>query len=351
MALMTLTLVRDQTMNSRTIAWMSLVAVCLLAASSLAMAHHGVPGYDISKPVNLEGTIVQLRWKNPHVYFTIEVRGADGKPRRLEIEAPSPARVNGFGTPREALEPGRKVKVVAFGRLKNPDGANYKGVTVTLPDGMVYALERQPGRELARETIDAKTLAGKWVPASMDNLTIYRLADMRARAASGGAPGGTPSTSCTALAKEPLPFVMGASGGLREIEIGKKAVVIRIDSNTGVLRRVIDLEQAAHPARVVPTLPGHSIGRWEGDTLVIDTVGFEPRPADAIGGVGPRRHLVERLTLAEDRRHIRYELTVEDPDFYPAPFQFSMLWTHRPDLALAKAKCDDRIARKYLSVD
>jgi hypothetical protein len=50
---------------------------------------------------------------------------------------------------------------------------------------------------------------------------------------------------------------------------------------------------------------------------VIDTIGFE---ADSSGlglnvPAGPRKHLVERLTLADDRTRLRYEVTVEDPDF------------------------------------
>jgi hypothetical protein len=60
---------------------------------------------------------------------------------------------------------------------------------------------------------------------------------------------------------------------------------------------------AEHPADVQPSLHGHSIGRWEGEKLVIDTIAYEPSPS----GIGmnvpssPAKHTVERLTLTADR--------------------------------------------------
>ena len=108
---------------------------------------------------------------------------------------------------------------------------------------------------------------------------------------------------------------------------------------------------AAHPAKVEPSLLGHSIGRWEGKTLVIDTIGF---PADSSGlslnvPAGPRKHLVERLTLTEDRTRLRYEATIEDPDFLTAPATLTQQWDHRPDLEFSQddGKCDQNAAERY----
>jgi hypothetical protein len=108
---------------------------------------------------------------------------------------------------------------------------------------------------------------------------------------------------------------------------------------------------AAHPANVQASLLGHSIGRWEGETLVIDTIGF---PADSSGlglnvPAGARKHMVERLTLTEDRTRLRYEVTVEDPDFLTGPATLTQQWDHRPDLEFAQntEPCDAEVARRY----
>ena len=91
---------------------------------------------------------------------------------------------------------------------------------------------------------------------------------------------------------------------------------------------------AAHPANIQPSLLGHSIGRWEGATLVIDTIGFEPDSSGLALNVpaGARKHMVERLTLTEDRTRLRYEVTVEDPDFLTGPATLTQERDHRPDL-------------------
>ena len=63
---------------------------------------------------------------------------------------------------------------------------------------------------------------------------------------------------------------------------------------------------------------------------------------------GPDKHLVERFTLAEDRRHLRYDVTLEDPSALTAPASLSVQWEYRPDLAPSGVACDPEAARKVL---
>jgi hypothetical protein len=89
--------------------------------------------------------------------------------------------------------------------------------------------------------------------------------------------------------------------------------------------RTIYLDGRSHPATVEPTFYGHSIGHWDGDTLVVDTVGFnEDFWMDR--GMLPhtaRLHTVERFTrTAFDT--LRYELTIDDSGAYTAPFSGRM---------------------------
>jgi len=89
--------------------------------------------------------------------------------------------------------------------------------------------------------------------------------------------------------------------------------------------RTIYLDGRPHPAKPAPTFYGHSIGHWEGDSLVVDTVGFnEDFWMDR--GMLPHTtqlHTVERFTrTAFDT--LRYELTIDDPGAYTAPFSGRM---------------------------
>jgi hypothetical protein len=75
---------------------------------------------------------------------------------------------------------------------------------------------------------------------------------------------------------EPTPFI-SILDEVREIEIGEDEVVIRFDNTGDLVTRTIHMI-AEHPADVQPSHQGHAIGRWEGETLVIDTIAFELNP-------------------------------------------------------------------------
>jgi len=90
--------------------------------------------------------------------------------------------------------------------------------------------------------------------------------------------------------------------------------------------RVIYMDGRGHPANLTPDYFGHSIGRWEGDTLVVDTVGFnEQNWIDAEGLMHTDQyHQVERFTRT-DFETLRYEVTVDDPGAYTAPWTAGFL--------------------------
>jgi hypothetical protein len=97
---------------------------------------------------------------------------------------------------------------------------------------------------------------------------------------------------------------------------------------------------------------GHSIGWWEGDTLVIDTIAYEPNPSGLGASVpsSPGKHTVERLTLTEERTRLRYQITVEDPVYLTEPATLSQQWDHRPDIDFSPPgeACDDEVAERYI---
>jgi hypothetical protein len=89
--------------------------------------------------------------------------------------------------------------------------------------------------------------------------------------------------------------------------------------------RTIYVDGRSHPKNLVPSYYGHSIGWWEGDTLVVDTVGYnEGFWIDR--GVAPHTdqlHTVEKFTRTEYAA-MRYELTIDDPGAYTKPWGGTM---------------------------
>jgi hypothetical protein len=85
---------------------------------------------------------------------------------------------------------------------------------------------------------------------------------------------------------------------------------------------------AEHPPDLPPSYVGDSIGRFEGNTLVIDTVGFNGYgELDSRGQpTSPALHTIERLTPAADGSGIEIEVTISDPEYYEAPFTIKRAW-------------------------
>ncbi len=94
--------------------------------------------------------------------------------------------------------------------------------------------------------------------------------------------------------------------------------------------REIWMDGRSHPANLKPTYHGHSIGHWEGDTLVVDSVGFNEKMwFDAEGSPHTNQlHLVEKFTRVSQQR-LKYEVTIDDPGAYTKPWSsgYYMSWT------------------------
>ncbi len=109
--------------------------------------------------------------------------------------------------------------------------------------------------------------------------------------------------------------------GAEFIELPEEKVAYIFDIGGPHTYRTIYMDGRSHPAKPTPSYYGHSIGWWEGDTLVVDTIGFNESFWIDRGQIPhtEQLHLVEKYTrTALDS--MRYELTVDDPGAYTAPF-------------------------------
>jgi hypothetical protein len=122
--------------------------------------------------------------------------------------------------------------------------------------------------------------------------------------------------------------------------------------------RTVYMDGRAHPARLEPTFYGHSIGWWEGDTLVIDTTGFNEGfwlDRDGLPHTEKLRTL-ERFTRT-DFSAIRYELTVDDPGAYTAPWSGATTLRWEAGTELFEYVCqqanyaDNLMVGQYTTVD
>jgi hypothetical protein len=112
---------------------LALIAAALMAAP-LAQAHHSFAAeFDRSKPVKLTGVVTKLEWQNPHIWFYIDVKSADGTVNNWGFSGSSPIQLMRRGIRKTVLQPGMTVTVDGF-RTKDSSN-NGSASTVTFPDG------------------------------------------------------------------------------------------------------------------------------------------------------------------------------------------------------------------------
>jgi hypothetical protein len=96
--------------------------------------------------------------------------------------------------------------------------------------------------------------------------------------------------------------------------------------------RIVPTDGGPHPVDPDPTWMGDSIGHWDGDTLVVDTIGFNDKTEISGYRHTEALHIVERFRRA-DFNTLQYEATLEDPNVFVKPWTVSRAFALRTDLA------------------
>ena len=116
-----------------------LAAALGLAGSALPLqAHHSFAAeYDRAKPIELTGTVTKVEWMNPHVYFYLDVKGADGKVTSWALELGNPAGLYRRGWKKEALKIGGTATIA--GSMAKDGSNRVNASTVTLEGKRLFA--------------------------------------------------------------------------------------------------------------------------------------------------------------------------------------------------------------------
>ncbi|MFO7324754.1 MAG: hypothetical protein DIU62_003470 [Pseudomonadota bacterium] len=181
----------------------------------------------------------------------------------------------------------------------------------------------------AEQAAPAPRFSGMWEPATFGFMVQgapltaagKELVDRGAAAMASGSIMHTAWTSCR-------PGAVSTMTMPRE-----KILVLQSDEEITILYEMPRMTRrirmnAEHPAELEPSYVGDSVGRWEGDTLVVDSVGFNGyAELDARGQpTSPALHTVERFRLSEDGNRIEIEVTITDPEYYQEPFTIKRAW-------------------------
>ena len=316
-----------------------------------ASAHHSPSRFDATRTVAFDGVVTSVRWANPHVYLGVEQTSSAGETIEWEVEMVGPSALRRLSWSRADVRVGDRVSVRGNPARNGAHTLNLGSLALGSRTLNVLALIREYGSPGAPPATGAPGLDGTW--AVLPNFALIgpylpngpKPAMTEAGVAAAAAFDEKTMLPALRCVPSPAPFFMFILD-TKQVTTGADAIRIVGDYEGG--ERIIHMNAADH-AGATPSVHGHSIGRWEGDTLVIDTTHFEPHAMGHGFGVpsGTRKRLVERLTLAEDGTRIAYRFEVSDPEFLAAPLTGDVEWSYRPDLAPALEGCDPEAARRF----
>jgi hypothetical protein len=350
----------------------ALLIVFVLLAPTLALAHHGGAEYDLTKTVEYKGKLTRVEMINPHSWIYFDVTDASGKVTHHRCEMRSVHVLRRSGWTKENFPVGQQITVEASPNRTDPDSCYLQ--TIVAADGTrmdrygQYIKAPDKGLQEVRGPIaQAKldrpvrrptgepNISGDWAPVQLvmvnpkgtggglvplDQLSDYKPGERPARGAGGrGAPagprlyGGTELTEAGEKAakdfkREDNPrfhcettsivFDWTFDGPVNRISQTKDTVVLEYGQFG--LKRTIFMNLKDHPHAMKPTRAGHSIGHWEGDTLVVDTAGFLPGYLNTPVPNSDKLHVTERFVFDTNKMALTRSYTAEDPVYLKSKY-------------------------------
>jgi hypothetical protein len=319
------------------------------AFAAPALAHHSAAAFDTRTQVKVTGNIVRYRFANPHVYLTLQVRKPDGTTVTTEVEAGAASVLNGLGFNKDSVKVGEVVTVLGNPDRKNPD-AFVLGMELHKSDGTYVPLNISSRSIYTPKEEKATSIAGTWFSprteffAYMGTAGKWPLTDKAKAARASVDPRATVQKDCIPIGAPALMFYPVAN----TITVARDRVTIKVDWMDS--ERVIYLDGRSHPPANQTSLHGHSVGRWEGDTLVVETTNFSEHSMGLSANLpsSSQKKLTERFRLGEDGKTLLYTGVVEDPVYLSKPSAWSGKWEYRPNMPHSGQKCDVEVARKFL---
>ena len=320
-------------------------------------AHHSNVIYDVERSVTITGVVARYEWRNPHVYLYVTTEDENGETAVWKIESSPPALMARRGWSRATFMAGDRVSVeVSPARIASKRMGLVRSVRKA--DGTILVVNSNDPttRDQALATppapVPAPDLSGTWLtlvtPGGPGRQfvfgpTSWPLTAKGAAAVKEYDDSTNPAANCVAYT---APFTM-VLPDMKRIEIGEEVTTIR--SSLESAERIVHMRINSHDGAPFSN-QGHSIGRWEGQALVVDTTHYTARlngnafklPSSC------QKHLVERYELSEDRSRLVYTLELEDPEYIAEPLTGEVQWAYNPDGEFAAEGCDLENARQYL---
>lgn len=338
-------------MNTRSIA----ISLVCIAAAAPSFAHHSYIHIDRNSIIAFEAKILDFQWSNPHVYLRIGALDENGEVAEngeWEIETGSTPILIHSGWSEDSLNTGDIIQLRAH--PERGTSRNYALLqSLTTEDGIVLKQGIVPSKATETTTDINGVWKSRLEPQAPFEVVSALFADFiqvpvtesgQASLDSYDHDRDNPTAVCSGYG-----LIAGLTSPhyLNQIEILEDRVIIRDEWFDA--ERTIYTDGRSHPIDGERTRLGHSIGQWEGSTLVVDTKLFADHISPYGIGLasGEQKHIVERYTLNEDGRGLSLEVFLEDPEYLAQSFSSRLNWDYTPDFAFYRYDCDPEVATRF----
>ena len=326
-----------------------LACAVAVSAAAPAAAHHSAAAFDTRTEVTLTGTVTKYRFANPHVFLTLQVKKPDGRTVSTEVEAGAASVLNGLGFNKNSLKVGDVVTITGNPDRKNPE-AIVLGKDLTKQDGTYVPLNIASRSVYRGRDEVASSIAGTWFPPRTEFFAVmgaagkWPVTEAAQAVRKNNDPRATTQKDCIPIGAPALMFYPVAT----TITVRKDRVTMKVDWMD--TERTVWLDGRPHPPASQTFLHGHSTGKWEGDTLVVETTNFKEHAMGTSTSLpaSTQKKMTERFRLGDDRKTLVYSGVVEDPVYLAKPGEWSGKWEYRPGMPHSNQKCDVEVARIFL---
>ena len=363
-------------------------AVAVAALSSLAMpalAHHGFGLFQMDTMKKWSGTLTEMHLVNPHSYMEIDVVDENGKKSHMRCEMRAATLIRRSGWSTEMFKPGSHVEIEGHPHRTDPSACYIENFKIGdspelnrndqfqtktpvdtsdrplhLPDGqpnisgdwaveqLVLTVPPSGGNgSMIPKSLSPAFAAGKITLAEVQATqpprpkAVYTAAGQKAADAfDRRSPKDNPWFAC-----KPTSIIRDWTADWPINRFEQKTTadgekVIDITYGLYNFDRRIHVGMTKHPDHLTPSYAGHSIGHWEGNTLVVDTVGFAAGVLSPPTRSSEQMHIVERFTFDPQKMSLRRDYSVTDPVYLAAPYE-SYDIMYLSDVPFQKQPCKD----------
>jgi len=329
-----------------------------LGAVHTALAHHSSVGiYDTTRLIEVEGVVTSVLWRNPHPAYTLAVEDENGETVEWHVEAGSISTLRVLGIDRDFIAVGDRVTLAGQPSLRGRREMQARnllladGREVFLTGGSEpYWSDGEAARIYEADVDAAQVERGRrtamgifrvWarVPNDLDSWPLYRgnvggLTEAAEQFRAQWDPTQSPYLGC---APKGLPYVMGSAYPMDFVPQGDD-LLIRLEESDA--RRVIHMGAADPNPKY--SLYGYSTGRWDGNTLIVETEKIDTAHFHGDGIPQSRNiRLTEYFTLSDSEDRLDYRLVVDDPETFTEIREFTRYWVWRPDLTVEPYNCQE----------